>query len=49
MSQALDNQASLTNKTIEVKTINPGHEIYPVAYVNIEVSFHYHDCHYRPL
>ena len=38
VSQALVDQVSVTNKTVEVKTINPGHEIYPVARVNIEVA-----------
>ena len=38
MSQALVDQASLTKKTVEVKTINPGCESYPVARVNIEVA-----------
>ena len=38
VSQALVEQASLTSKTIEVKTINPGRKVYPVANVNIEVG-----------
>ena len=38
VSQALVDQASLTKKTVEVKTINPGRESYPVAHVNIEVA-----------
>ena len=38
VSRALVEQASLTSKTIEVKTINPGRKVYPVANVNIEVG-----------
>ena len=38
VSRALVEQASLTSKTIEVKTINPGCKVYPVANVNIEVG-----------
>ena len=38
VSQALVDQVSMTNKKVEVKIINPGHEIYQVACVNIEVA-----------
>ena len=38
VSQALVDQVSVAKKTVEVKTINPGRESYPVAHVNIEVA-----------
>ena len=38
VSQALVDQASLTNKKIEVNTMKTGHQIYPMPHFNIEVA-----------